>query len=621
MSKPNPQDVPGGSFNPITNKEISLINNSISNDSIPSLEAAKTLIQFAERVYKEGGHLDNALLEKINPSDYTIKEFNNLIGIGYYNDSNSGEKIPISPKINIISNININKQVKSTNNMESISWADDIDMNNSFCDNNKADKSVDEYFTKITPISNNKTVTKTPLSVNKSISNFSPIKYDNFDLGPFVVMIESESGVLSYQKVGKVLCNNPEFGVTKVAKRGRNRVALFFDTSKKANKFLDASEFLEYNKYKAFIPFHLISCKGLLRDVDINFSEEEILNNLRPIGTNREIFHVRRIKKKVTNSESGNSSYVNTPLIVFTIRGSFRPEKVSLYMCSLQTEAYIAPITQCFNCLKFGHTAPQCRGKKKCSKCGDDNPDDNPALHDSCLTFCIYCKSTSHNSVQSGIPFKAKDCPEFINQKKIKELMSLNNLSFFEANSIIKSNDNVAESFSSMIKSTPIKKFINPNSNSISFPNLSKTNIFEPNTSKKHYKKTIFTFKNNTPTTKRPNFYDNNSLINPNGRVPDSPPFKKSLLENVSNHPTSSATQIEEDSFIILFNKILDQNPNLINKLISKVYHSENLSHSSNTPDRNHFPPRQKDIHFDFPSTRHRLINYSDKFSSNESLY
>lgn len=82
---------------------------------------------------------------------------------------------------------------------------------------------------------------------------------------------------------------------------------------------------------------------------------------------------------------------------------------------------YIAPVVQCFNCLQFGHTRKLCRAKGRCIGCGlHSHGEDKP-----CILKCFHCDSLEHNSL-------SKKCPEHKRQVIIKEIMALENKTFFE---------------------------------------------------------------------------------------------------------------------------------------------------------------------------------------------
>lgn len=49
------------------------------------------------------------------------------------------------------------------------------------------------------------------------------------------------------------------------------------------------------------------------------------------------------------------------------------PERVFLGYMSYYVREYTPKPLRCYNCQRFGHTAPNCRGKRRCSRCGEDH--------------------------------------------------------------------------------------------------------------------------------------------------------------------------------------------------------------------------------------------------------
>lgn len=80
-------------------------------------------------------------------------------------------------------------------------------------------------------------------------------------------------------------------------------------------------------------------------------------------------------------------------------------------------------------CLRYGHTKNLCRGKERCVNCGSEGNCGENRMNDSgCIKDpeCIHCKG-KHSSI-------SRNCEEYTRQKKLREIMVLDNLSLFEAN-------------------------------------------------------------------------------------------------------------------------------------------------------------------------------------------
>lgn len=61
-----------------------------------------------------------------------------------------------------------------------------------------------------------------------------------------------------------------------------------------------------------------------------------------------------------------------------------------------------------------------------CGKCGEEH---DKEFCQNEIQYCVYCKSNDHGSI-------ARSCPVYLKQKRIKEIMAINNVSFKEAEKI-----------------------------------------------------------------------------------------------------------------------------------------------------------------------------------------
>ncbi|KAH1021887.1 hypothetical protein HUJ04_011371 [Dendroctonus ponderosae] len=161
-------------------------------------------------------------------------------------------------------------------------------------------------------------------------------------------------------------------------------------------------------------------------------------------GNNIGRFNDLKIAKDIFNLKLDNIKYIknkglNRLSIEFTdhksanefIDNSFLKGK-GYSMLKKNVLPYVAPVTQCFNCLLYGHTQKLCKNKKKkCFNCGEEDTHSNTtneqSITYSCMTKCIHCKSREHRS-------SSKTCPEFNRQRDIKRLIAYENITFFDAN-------------------------------------------------------------------------------------------------------------------------------------------------------------------------------------------
>ena len=290
------------------------------------------------------------------------------------------------------------------------------------------------------------------LEKRKCLVNINPYDMNNerfstSDLGPFTVYIEAkETNItgISDIKIGKLFYEGNIPGIKCIEKRGRNRLAVEFESSNYANSFLN-SNIDSINHWKMYIPSHLISCKVIIRNIDKEISEEIIKNNLRS-DNEQEVISVRRIKRKVIcqdihnsiqnshpSSQDNPSSQVrfeDTNSIVAVFRGSSPPKFVKIFFNIRYPELYIGSVIQCHKCCRYGHTSKICKARMRCPACSEEH--DLTVCRDKLNPKCIHCEG-NHLANEKGTPASKRICEEYAKQKKIKQLMAIYNISVFEA--------------------------------------------------------------------------------------------------------------------------------------------------------------------------------------------
>ena len=261
-------------------------------------------------------------------------------------------------------------------------------------------------------------------------------RFSENDFGPFKVIVQSSLtnkniGNYSILSIAKEIFNLNLENIKNIERKGRNRVSVEFKTYRSANDLLDNKKLLEKN-FEIFIPGNLVTCKDVVRHVDKNISDEELLLYS---SANVKILNAKRLNRKISEfiDNVRTTRYVPTETILFTFSGTMLPRTITIFLMSLKVETYILPVIQCFNCFLYGHTQNQCRGKKRCGRCAqiilDNNNDNSENKQHTCSisTKCLHCGSLEHNSTSNV-------CIEFDRQKQIRIIMSNENLSFYEAN-------------------------------------------------------------------------------------------------------------------------------------------------------------------------------------------
>ena len=275
--------------------------------------------------------------------------------------------------------------------------------------------------------SNANQVNNTKTGINTIIK--TNILYSSSDKGPFIVYLESTDkvgfniGKFNNIKIARDIFNLNLTDVIKISNKGLNRIAIQFISYISANSFVNNKTLLDKG-YNIFIPFNFVTSKGIARNVDFDLSEEEILKTCKAYN-NIKILNAKRLNRKTIKNDI--TTYEPTGTVLFTFQGVNLPRSVNIYGLEFQISIYVAPVTQCFRCLRYGHTKTNCKGKEKCLNCaGDIHPQEGDNMP--CMVKCFYCKD-SHKS-------NFKKCPEYVRQKNIKELMAFENLTFYEANEL-----------------------------------------------------------------------------------------------------------------------------------------------------------------------------------------
>lgn len=253
--------------------------------------------------------------------------------------------------------------------------------------------------------------------------------YSKTDQGPYFVYIEhinKNLGRLFPIKIGHYLQEVEVFrsDIIDIKALGIKKVKVIFKTSNVANMLIQ-HPIIKKNELVAYIPYYYTKKKGIIRMVDTFFSEDCLKKS---IISEKTVLEVKRMKRKVFNSEKKEYEYVDRQMIIVTFLGNQIPKDVVINLVRFEVEPYIHPVVQCFNCLRYGHTASQCKGKSRCKKCTEEHNEENSCVASS--PYCAYCKCDSHSSI-------SKDCPMYKRQYNIKKVMAFQNASFKEAETII----------------------------------------------------------------------------------------------------------------------------------------------------------------------------------------
>lgn len=254
-------------------------------------------------------------------------------------------------------------------------------------------------------------------------------KYKRSDAGPYFVYVESTDkniGRLFPIRIGHYLKVDDAYknSIVDIKIVGRNRVKVVLKSFQAANNLVN-NDLLLKNGFISYIPKYYTHRKGIVRLVDTYFDENYLTE---AIECDRKVDKVERMMKRVVN-ESGESELVKRQIIIVTFEGSTLPQSLRINGVLFAVEPYIYPVVQCMKCLAYGHVKALCKKDKElCKKCGEEHP---TSTCDNESRYCVHCKCNEHSSTYRG-------CPYYQRQKRIKTIMSTQNVTFKEAEALEK---------------------------------------------------------------------------------------------------------------------------------------------------------------------------------------
>ncbi|XP_022828490.1 uncharacterized protein LOC111357925 [Spodoptera litura] len=155
---------------------------------------------------------------------------------------------------------------------------------------------------------------------------------------------------------------------------------------------------------------------GVIRDVDLDMSEENILENIF-CPEPAKLISVLRLNRK----NFGEDGWSPSEAVRLAFKGSFLPPYVYTHDLRIKVEPYVFPVSQCSRCWRFGHVHKKCPSSKViCPKCGKN--------HENCETSDMRCVNCGGNHISLS-----KVCPSFQREKRLRELMAEFNCTYRKA--------------------------------------------------------------------------------------------------------------------------------------------------------------------------------------------
>lgn len=236
-------------------------------------------------------------------------------------------------------------------------------------------------------------------------------KYKTTDTGPYYVFLENtESGNLGYfhpMAMGKMIfVNIPDVNkeIVNISAAGRNKVKIETKTGAAANNIL-LNTFLKTQNIKCYIPDSLVNKKGVIRNVHKELSETEIMSVIK---SNSKVKAVKRVTKKIKNVDKTEEIILGTCILTFDSQKL--PAYVYIHGTRCMVDPYVAPVLQCYNCMRFGHGSKQCRSKARCGICGSEHNSRDCLVKE---PVCVLCN-------EGHVAF-SKKCPVYQKQLETKK--------------------------------------------------------------------------------------------------------------------------------------------------------------------------------------------------------
>lgn len=234
--------------------------------------------------------------------------------------------------------------------------------------------------------------------------------------GPYFVFVEGKDntkiGKIHPMSFGKWLFQNlnKKNEVMNIQSVGLNRIKVVTKTQETANTIVELDIFKEKNLL-VYIPDFLIHKTGVVRNIDVNIDEDEILgamdSTIPPV-------RMRRITRKSTNS-NGMPVYFKTGTCFIEFDGQHLPDHISIYGHRCRVDPYVPPVRQCTECHRIGHIKTQCKSAARCLKCASTEHKTESCTEGAQATLpCINCKEIGHDA-------SSKKCPVYLDRAQKKK--------------------------------------------------------------------------------------------------------------------------------------------------------------------------------------------------------
>ncbi|GAB0088375.1 hypothetical protein DMENIID0001_027800 [Sergentomyia squamirostris] len=245
--------------------------------------------------------------------------------------------------------------------------------------------------------------------------DLSDLRYNQRDVGPFIVMIEKPK--IDLLSTSKTVCQIiGKHNLEESRKVGPDRLRVKARNYESANKIMNSLILKTKLKLKMYVPKFYLTSVGVVDDIPLDYDLEQIK---KEICSSHQVINIERMKRLE------NGVPVNIDKIKVEFRSYQLPYEIQIFCAVFRVRMFIPKPTFCKKCLSFGHVMPSCRNKERCSKCAQERTDAH-----ACTPFCKFCQNPSHTT-------GAKDCPQTEFQKRIKYQMVKRKIPYREARTLV----------------------------------------------------------------------------------------------------------------------------------------------------------------------------------------
>ncbi|XP_047537863.1 uncharacterized protein LOC125071585 [Vanessa atalanta] len=231
--------------------------------------------------------------------------------------------------------------------------------------------------------------------------------------------------------------------ITKIKYLSPYKIRVEFDNVNCMNRMMTCEDLLNKG-WKFQKAFQVNFTYGTIKDVDLDLTEEEIKMRIK-CDSRAELSSVCRWKRR-----DADGNWIDCERVRLCFKGSYLPTHVFVDSLRINVDSYTFPVSQCSRCWKLGHTLSRCPSDKIiCPKCGGN--------HANCETktfVCVNCQGP-HMALNKG-------CPVFLNEKKIREIMSQFNCTYRKARTMLPESPNHKYKIQT-VNTTVDQTYIHPN--------------------------------------------------------------------------------------------------------------------------------------------------------------